>query len=354
MQPNHDSPPNAAAGACPVPDVGPRDCVLLAHGDGGRLMRRLLDEVVFPALPHVARLCDAAVLPTLSGAPVFTTDSYVVSPLFFPGGDIGSLAVTGTANDLAVSGARPRWLSLSLILEEGLPLDELRHVLASVARATTEQHVTIVTGDTKVVPRGAADKLFINTAGLGEAFYSLPGPAQLAPGDELLVSGPIGGHGTAVLAARERLPFDPLPATDCAPLYPAVAALQAAGIAARAVRDATRGGVAAVLHEWAAACRRTLVIESALVPVTDSVRGVCELLGLDPLHLACEGVMVAAVPATDTPAALAALHGVPVSERAQSLGRVADWLGAPVVVRRPLGQLVPLDEPLGAPLPRIC
>jgi len=341
---------------CPAPVDGAPGEILLAHGEGGRMMRDLLRDEIVPLLTNVflAAQGDAAVLPPLAGSPVFTTDSFVVTPRFFPGGNLGSLAVHGTVNDLAVSGARPRWLSCSLILEEGFPLDELRRLVQSAADAARLADVQIVTGDTKVVPRGAVDGLFINTAGVGELIFPLPGPASLSVGDELLVSGPIGQHGLAVLAARESLAFDPPIESDSAALFPAVDALRAAGVPITALRDATRGGVTAVLHEWAGLCGHTLAIEASELPVTAAVRGACELLGLDPLHAACEGTMVIAVPSGMSDHALAVLRSVPVSAHAARIGEVLTRELAPAVVRRALRRLVPLDEPVGANLPRIC
>jgi hydrogenase expression/formation protein HypE len=291
----------------------------------------------------------------ISGELAFTTDSFVVSPLFFPGGDIGTLAVYGTINDLAVAGARPRWISLSLILEEGLSMRILDRVLASVANAARECGVTVVTGDTKVVPRGAVDKLFINTSGIGEFVLArYTGPESLRPDDELLVSGPIGRHGVAIMAAREQLDFQPCPESDCAPLVSAVDALRQAKIPVKAMRDATRGGVAAVLYEWAAACDATMAVEEQRLPITGEVRGICELLGLDPLHVANEGTMVVAVPSGCAEAAIQAMHSVNVSSKAAIIGRVQPKVLSPVLVQRGLGRFRPLDEPVGAPLPRIC
>jgi hydrogenase expression/formation protein HypE len=285
----------------------------------------------------------------------FTTDHFVVSPLFFPGGDIGRLCVLGTTNDLAVAGARPLWMSLGLILEEGLPIETLARVLDSIADAAREVGVAVMTGDTKVVPRGAADSIYVNTAAIGELIAPVPpGPAAIEIGDALLVSGPIGRHGIAVLAKREQLGFSPEPQSDCGSLLPAVEALRQNSIVVRALRDATRGGVAAVLHEWARTCGHTLVVNESEVPVSDDVRGACELLGLDPLNIANEGTMVIAVEADHATAALAALRSVPGHERAATIGAVRDAALAPVVVRRGLGREIPLDEPQGAPFPRIC
>jgi hydrogenase expression/formation protein HypE len=363
--------------SCPVLKPTAPDRVMLAHGEGGRLMRRLIRDEIVPAFEGVRHLfvddgfepveCandkkvpdplggDAAILPACRGPLAMTTDSFVVSPLFFPGGDIGSLAVYGTVNDLAVAGAEPRWITLGLIVEEGLELEVLRVVLASVASAARRVGVAVVTGDTKVVPRGAADKLFINTTGIGEIVAAMPaGPQMLQVGDALVVTGPIGRHGMAVMVAREGLAFDPAPTSDSAPLVDAVAALRRAGVPVRAMRDATRGGVGAVLHEWAEASGKTLSILESQLPVTDEVRGACELLGLDPIHVANEGTMVVAVPANSVAAALDALRTVEEAAQSVVVGEVESRGLAPVVVRRVTGSAIPLDEPVGAPLPRIC
>lgn len=342
---------------CPSLSTTSGQRVTLAHGEGGRLMRRLLREHVFANLGSAPQYtdADAARLPQPGSEVAFTTDSFVVSPLFFPGGDIGKLCVFGTVNDLAVAGARPRWLSLSLIIEEGLLMTELEAVLTSVAAAATEAGVAVVAGDTKVVPRGAADGLFINTAGMGELLAPrIPGSNQLRSGTELLVSGPVGRHGMAVMAAREQLEIQPLPHSDCASLAPAVEALRSAEVPVAALRDATRGGLAAVLHEWAAASGCTMAIDEQRIPVTPEVRGVCELLGLDPLHVANEGTMLVAVEEGAGSRALEALRAAPVAKEAAIIGRVLPQGISPVVVQRGLGRYVPLDEPLGAPLPRIC
>ncbi len=342
--------------ACPLPTDVVGDRVLLAHGEGGAAMRRLIAEHIVPRLSDSPRpLDDAVVLPRLDGLPVLTTDAFVVSPLFFPGGDIGSLSVFGTVNDLVVRGAEPLWLTLSLILEEGLPLAVLDRVLDSIAAAAKRCGVVVVTGDTKVVPRGAADGLFISTTGLGQLAERHPtGPTTIADGDVLLVSGPIGRHGIAVLAEREQLGFEPPPRSDCAPLTDVVRSLRSAGIQPRALRDATRGGVTAVLHEWARDCGRTLAIDETLIPLTADVRGACELLGLDPLHIANEGTLLAAVDRADAERALRAMQSVSGFERAAIIGSVRPRGIVPVVVRRGSSREQPLIEPTGAPLPRIC
>ena len=330
---------------------------MLAHGEGGRLMRQLIHRQIVPLIDNeFLRLAgDAAILPAVRGPLALTTDSFVVSPLFFPGGDIGSLAVYGTVNDLAVSGARPLWITLALILEEGLKLDVLERVMTSIATAAKRVGVLVVTGDTKVVPRGAADQLFINTTGVGEITVPPPaGPLTLEVGDELIVTGPIGRHGIAVMTAREGIEFDPAPRSDSAPLVDAVFALQQSAVPVRALRDATRGGLGAVLHEWAEASGKTLAIEERSLPVLPEVRGVCELLGLDPIHVANEGTMVVAVPPGQADRAINVLRRVSETSQSICIGRVASRGLAAVVVGRGAGQMIPLDEPVGAPLPRIC
>ncbi|MBX7167999.1 MAG: hydrogenase expression/formation protein HypE [Pirellulales bacterium] len=341
---------------CPLPLFADGPRISLAHGEGARLTRQLIAEIVRPlANPALQPLGDAASLASNTTQLSFTTDSFVVAPRFFPGGDIGTLSVIGTVNDLAVAGARPRWLSLGLIVEEGLLLAELHEIVGLIGAAANAAGVAIVTGDTKVVERGAVDGLFINTAGVGETVLPAPPGAQhLMAGDVLLVSGPIGSHGIAVLVAREQLGLEPAPHSDCASLLPAVAALRASGIVPRAMRDATRGGVAAVLHEWAAASGQTLAIDENQVPVNAQVRGAAELLGLDPLQIACEGAMVVAVAPGDAARALAALRATDVAAGAALVGEVRPRGPVPVVIRRATGMELALDEPWGAPLPRIC
>lgn len=343
--------------ACPVHEGSRNEWITLAHGEGGRLMRRLIQERIMPPVENefLRPAGDAAVLPPIKGRLAMSTDSFVVSPLFFPGGDIGSLAVYGTVNDLAVAGAVPRWISLAFILEEGLDLGTLEHVLASVSAAAKRVGVAVVTGDTKVVPRGAADKLFINTTGIGEMVDPAPpGPSALQVGDELLVSGPIGCHGMAVLGAREGFALDSPLRSDSAPLNAAVAALMQHNVQLRAMRDATRGGIGAVLHEWSESSGHTLAIDEQRLPVLPEVRGACELLGLDPVHVANEGTMLLALPHEAVKLALAILRAVPETQGAVQIGRVLARGVANVVVSRGVGREVPLDEPLGAPLPRIC
>ncbi|HVJ67944.1 MAG TPA: hydrogenase expression/formation protein HypE [Caulifigura sp.] len=331
--------------------------ITLAHGEGGWLSRQLIEQVITRPLgnPFLNPLGDAAILPTSPHRIAFTTDSYVVTPLFFPGGDIGRLAVFGTVNDLVVSGARPLWLSLSLILEEGLEITTLRKILQSISEAAALAQVQIAAGDTKVVPRGAADKLFINTAGIGELVDPVPtGPASIEAGDILIVSGPIGRHGIAILAARENLGLFPAPESDCGPLTSLVESLRASHIPVRAMRDATRGGVAAVLHEWANASGLTLTIDETQLPLSENVRGACELLGLDPVHIANEGTMLIAVPKQFADAALQTLRARPEGSHACVIGQAGPDQRTPVLIRRGFSPERPLDLPSGAMLPRIC
>ncbi|MFM7162348.1 MAG: hydrogenase expression/formation protein HypE [Planctomycetaceae bacterium] len=343
--------------SCPIPQFSDGECVGLAHGDGGGLTRQLLEQRIAPLLERGrdGLAGDAAVLEPPGGRLAFTADSFVVTPLFFPGGDIGRLAVFGTVNDLVVAGASPLWMSLSLILEEGLPLRVLDRVLASVGTALQECDVRLVTGDTKVVPRGAADGLFLCTSGVGQLVGSPPpGPQALQPGDVLVVSGPIGRHGLAILAARHELGFDPPPESDCASLRDSACGLLSDRVPIRAMRDATRGGVAAVCHEWSRASGTSLRLMTDHLPVTSEVAGACELLGLEPWHLANEGTMLVAVPASEVDRALASLRRHASSREAAVVGEVLDWQGTAVVRTGLLGEDRPVDEPATAPLPRIC
>lgn len=348
---------SASAYSCGFPASPAEGAISLAHGEGGRLMHRLLAERIVPRFddPELAKLGDAAAVPVLGEKLAFTTDQFVVAPVFFPGGDIGRMSILGTSNDLAVAGAHPRWLSLSLAIEEGFSLRDLDRILDSVAEAAREVGAAVVAGDTKVVPRGAVDGLFVCTSGIGEfRAPAPPGPTSIVPGDALLVSGSIGHHGVAVLSAREQLGFEPEPRSDLGSLLPACAALCTSGLRVRAMRDATRGGLAAVLQEWRRASRCSFVLDEAAIPVSPDVRGVCELLGLDPLHVANEGTMVIAVERHDAAAALSILQGIPRHSGAAIIGHSRADATAPIVVRRSLGREALLDEPQGAPMPRIC
>lgn len=343
--------------SCPTAITADGERITLAFGEGGRLSRRLIRERILPrfANDHLRLLGDSALLVPSTSQLAFSTDAYTVTPLFFPGGDIGKLAVFGTVNDLAVSGAIPRWLSLSLIIEEGLPWSVLDRVLDSLQIAADQSQITIVTGDTKVVPRGASDQLFITTSGVGEFLAPPPaGPTALQAEDVLIVSGPIGRHGAAILCAREQFDFVPPPESDCAPVTAPIAALQSALLTPRSIRDATRGGVAAVLHEWAESSGITCIVDEAAIPVDPAVRAVCELLGLDPLHLANEGTFVLATPPERVGPTLDVLQQHDVSRLATVIGHMTRRRVAPVAVVRASGRDVALDDPSGAPLPRIC
>ena len=341
---------------CPVP-MPEGDRVLLAHGEGLRLTRGLIRDLLLPAFDNrfLRPLADAAVLPPIDGEPVMTTDTYVVTPLFFPGGDIGSLAVHGTVNDLTACGAVPLYLSVALILEEGLPLPTLRRVVESVAVAAAGCGVCVVTGDTKVVPRGAVDQLFVSVTGLGRRRGRVRlGSERVRPGDRVVVTGTLGDHGVAVLSAREQLDFAGALRNDSAALHALVGGLWDTGIDVHFLRDPTRGGVAAVLHELTEAAAVSVEIESAAVPLSDGVRGASELLGLDPLFIANEGKMVVVIAPGDEVPTLECLRRHPLGRDAAVIGTVTAGRPPEVRVRSALGALRALDDPRGAPLPRIC
>ncbi|MSU91255.1 hydrogenase expression/formation protein HypE [Rhodobacteraceae bacterium 2CG4] len=344
-----------------APRRGPRgEAVTLAHGAGGRAMRDLIDGIFLAAFGNagIAALEDQARLPLADfggGGLAFTTDSFVIDPVFFPGGDIGRLAVCGTVNDLVVGGARPVALSCSVILEEGLPLADLRRIAASMAAAAAEAGCRIVTGDTKVVPRGAADRIFVNTAGIG----SIPQGRELAatrirPGDALIVNSTLGLHGAAVMAARGDLGLATALESDCRPLGALVEALLDAAPGTHAIRDATRGGVATVLNEFADAAGVCCRIDEDRLPLTEAVRGLSEILGLDPLYLANEGLFVAAVPEPEAEAALAVLRPLPGGAAACRIGTVTGAPAGRVVMTSFFGGERLVDMLEGDQLPRIC
>ncbi|UNO43356.1 hydrogenase expression/formation protein HypE [Streptomyces sp. MST-110588] len=339
---------------CPAPRHED-ERVLLGHGAGGRLTAELLETLVLPAVGAVpGPLEDAAVLGA-DGRTVLSTDSFVVSPLFFPGGDIGSLAVHGTVNDLAMRGAKPLALAVSLIIEEGLPLAELRSVADSLGKAAAEAGVPVVTGDTKVVGRGAADRLFLTTTGVGRRLPGLhPSAARARPQDAILLSGPIGLHGTAVLSTREGLGFEADIASDSRPLHRLVRNLASLGGHVHTLRDPTRGGLAATLNEIAGASGTGAEIDESALPVPGPVSAVCDLLGLDPLHVANEGCLVAYVPARYAQDALRALRGVPEGAEAVRIGETTAAHPGRVLLRTRVGSHRVVDMPVGEQLPRIC
>lgn len=338
-----------------------QDVIDLSHGGGGRAMRDLLEDVVQGAFAEVGLQDgdDQARLPLveltgLGDRLAFTTDSYVVSPLFFPGGDIGRLAVNGTINDLAVGGAVPRWLSCGLVLEEGLSVEVLRRVLRSMAEAARDAGVHIVTGDTKVVPRGKGDQIFINTAGIGVIPVGRDSRASgVRPDDVILLSGTLGDHAAALLVARGELRLESEIPSDCAALHGLVAAVTAE-VQVHAMRDVTRGGLSAVLGELAMASEVGLVVDESALPVRPEVRGFCEVLGFDPLHLANEGKLVLAVSAADAPRALAALRAHPLGRDAAVIARARPAPPGLVTLHTTLGGERVLDMLVGEPLPRIC
>ena len=326
------------------------DVVTLAHGAGGKASRALVEQVFLPELdnPLLAPLADAALLDVKGTRLAFTTDSFVVRPLFFPGGDIGSLAVNGTVNDLAVSGARPLALSAGLVIEEGFPVADLRRIAASLARAAATAGVAVAAGDTKVVERGSADGVFVNTSGVGVVAPRVQlGPERVQPGDRVLVSGPIGDHGIAVLAARGDLKLELDLVSDCASVLRPAQRLLALGDAVRVMRDPTRGGLATTLNELATGV--SIVLDEQALPVRPAVQGACEILGLDPLYIANEGKIVAIVAPEVADAARAAL-----GRRAVVIGEVRAHDPGLVLLDTAVGGTRVVDMLVGDPLPRIC
>ncbi len=341
---------------CPVP-IAESKQILLGHGSGGKLTADLITNLLLPAFrnPALEPLDDQAVLSINGTRLAFTTDSYVVTPIFFPGGDIGELAVNGTVNDLAMGGAKPLFLSLAFILEEGLEITEFERVVASVKRAAERAQVTVVTGDTKVVGRGSGDKIFINTAGIG----LIPDGVELSstrvqPGDEILLSGPIGDHGVAILSKREGLEFEGEIESDTAPLTELVAMMLDAYRGIHAMRDPTRGGLAATLVEIAKRRHLGIEVDEQAVPVRDAVRGACEILGLDPFLVANEGKLVAFVPREGADRVLDAMRRHPLGSEAMRIGRVTNDRPGFVRLRTPVGGERILELPFGEVLPRIC
>jgi hydrogenase expression/formation protein HypE len=342
---------------CPAP-LREATQVLLAHGGGGRLSHQLIESLFLPAFknPALDARHDGAVVEVGGVRLAFSTDSYVVRPLFFPGGDIGSLAVHGTVNDLAMCGARPLYLSVAAILEEGLPMDTLRRVVASMQAAAARAGVQLVTGDTKVVDRGKGDGLYLNTAGIGVVEHSQRiAPASVRPGDVLLVNGDIGRHGMAIMAVREGLAFESAIESDSAPLAALVMALLEGGIEVHCLRDLTRGGLASALIEIAEAARLEVLIDEAAIPVREDVRAACEILGFDPLYVANEGRLAVFVPAEHAERALAIMRRQPQGEGSCRIGQVVQEAGEGLLkLRSRIGALRIVDMLSGEQLPRIC
>ena len=342
---------------CPVP-LAAAERVQLGHGSGGKMSSELLRERFLPrfANEHLSTLADAATVTIEGGEIAVSTDTFVVDPLEFPGGDIGLLAVHGTLNDVAMMGGDPLYLSVGFILEEGLPFDVLDRVLDSMATAASEAGVPIITGDTKVVDRGKADGMFINTTGIGRLSQSFrPSPSAARPGDRVLVSGPIGRHGVAIMAAREGLAFETEVRSDTANLSPLVDALrERVGDRMHVLRDPTRGGVASALNEIAAASQVGIVLDDAELPVPTAVRAACEMLGLDPMYVANEGILTAIVAPEAAEAAVAVMRSLPVGVGAAIVGEVVPEHPGLVVLETGLGGRRVVDMLPGDQLPRIC
>ena len=342
--------------SCPIPQSNYAQ-ILLAHGGGGRLMHQLIEQTIVPAFrnPVLDVRHDSAVLDVGGTRLAFTTDSYVVRPLFFPGGDIGTLAVNGTVNDLAMAGARPLYLSASFVLEEGLPVETLQRILASMRRAADAAEVQIVTGDTKVVDRGKGDGIFITTAGVGRIEHALAiTPASVRPGDAVLLSGDLGRHGMAIMAVREGLDFETTIESDCAPLAGLVADLISGGIEVHCLRDLTRGGLASALIEIAEASGVQIHMREAAVPVNEEVRGACEILGFDPLYVANEGRFACFTPQADAEQALRILRSHPLGKDAALIGSVTQKAPGLVTLESRIGATRIVDMLSGEQLPRIC
>lgn len=345
--------------ACPIP-IAEYPHVLLAHGGGGKLMHQLIEKMFISTFsseqfPPTNRH-DAAEINLKSGRMALTTDSYVVQPLFFPGGDIGMLAVNGTVNDLAMCGACPLYLSVGFILEEGLPMTTLWRVVQSMQQAAREANVQIVTGDTKVVDKGKADGVFINTTGIGMIEHCLAiAPQSIQLGDVVLLNGDLGRHGMAIMAVREGLQFESTIETDCAPLASLVLQLLEANIEIHCLRDLTRGGLASALNEIALAAGVTIAFDEGCLPVREDVQGACEILGFDPLYVANEGRFVAFVALADAQKALEIMRSHPLGTTAQIIGQVTDTTSSAVTMKSKIGaQRIKVDMLSGEQLPRIC
>ncbi|MBS1876337.1 MAG: hydrogenase expression/formation protein HypE [Acidobacteria bacterium] len=342
--------------SCPAP-LPQRETVVMGHGSGGVLSAELLREVILPAFsnPLLDRMEDQAIFESPGRRLAFTTDSFVVKPLFFPGGDIGSLAVHGTVNDLAMGGAEPRYLSVSLILEEGLAISDLRRIVRSMGAAARACGAAIVTGDTKVVERGSGDGVFINTAGIGVARDGARMSASAArPGDAVIVSGPLGDHGVAILTQREGLELESAVESDSAPLHTLVRDMLDVTTEIHCLRDPTRGGLASTLNEIAGQSGVGIVLEEGSIRVRDGVRGACELLGLDPLYVANEGKLAAVVPAELADRVVEAMRAHPLGREAAVVGAVVDRDRGRVLMRTAYGTTRVVGMLAGDQLPRIC
>ncbi len=333
------------------------DKILLDHGSGGKMAHQLTQELLLPLFgnPLLAPLHDGAIFETDSGRMAFSTDTFTVDPIFFPGGDIGDLAVNGTVNDVAMCGAKPVYLSLALIIEEGFSFDALKRILKSIARAVRRAEVQIITGDTKVVPKGAVDRIFINTSGIG--IISDPvdiGPQRARPGDAVILSGTIADHGITVMTQREQFSFDSDVKSDTAALNHLVQAMLATGADIHVMRDPTRGGVGTALNEIALASNVGIRIKEDRIPLRRAVNGICELLGFDPLYLANEGKLLAIVSAEDVESVLKSMRDHPLGQRACVIGEVTSKSPGKVVMKTRVGGTRFVDMLSGEQLPRIC
>ncbi|MCG3203694.1 MAG: Carbamoyl dehydratase HypE [Elusimicrobia bacterium] len=342
--------------ACPLP-IHQYPKVLMAHGGGGRLMNQMIEKMFANVFDNdfLKQRHDSAVFNVNKGRMAFTTDSFVVSPLFFPGGDIGELAVNGTVNDLAMSGARPLYLSAGFILEEGLPMETLWKIIQSMNKAAREAGAQIITGDTKVVDHGKGDGIFINTSGVGVIEHpGSIGPSEVQGGDVLILNGDLGRHGMAIMAVREGLEFESAIESDTAPLSGLVLELLSQGVSLHCLRDLTRGGLASALNEIATASGLSLMLEQSAIPVREDVRAACEMLGLDPLYVANEGRFVAFVPAAQVDQTLKIMRAHPQGQGACVVGQVTPQPGSLVTLKSPLGLSRIVDMLSGEQLPRIC
>jgi len=343
---------------CPVP-LKHYPTVVMGHGSGGKMMADLIEHLFAPLLENelLAQYGDSTLLEVVGqgGRLAISTDSFVIQPLFFPGGDIGALAINGTVNDVAMSGATPLYLTAGFILEEGLPMDDLGRIISSFGAAAREANVKIVAADTKVVNRGHGDGIFINTTGVGLVPPGVAIAAQNArPGDAILVSGTLGDHGMAIMSVREGLAFDSAIESDCAPLHTLVQAMLGVTTELHCLRDATRGGLAAVLNELATASRVGMEVHETAVPIQPAVHSACEMLGLDPFYVANEGKLVAIVPRQQAEAVLEAMRQHPLGRQAAIIGEVVDKHPGVVLTRTRIGAARVMDMPAGELLPRIC
>lgn len=331
--------------------------ILLGHGSGGKLTRSLIEDVFAAAFKNdlLAPLNDQAIFSLPPGRLAFTTDSYVVNPIFFPGGDIGKLSVCGTINDLAVGGADPAYLSASFIIEEGMEMDELSEIVRSMAEAASASGVSIVTGDTKVVERGKGDRVFITTTGIGVVRDSVDlSPSLIRPGDSVILSGSIGDHGIAIMTKREGIEMDVPVESDCAALHTLTRDMLSTGGEIRAMRDPTRGGLATVLNEFAASSSTAIAVREDSIPVKEAVKGACEILGFDPLYLANEGKLVAVVAKGSAEKVLSAMKKNPLGRDAAIIGEVRESPKGKVLLETSIGNMRIIDMLSGEQLPRIC